>query len=62
MNKRHMINYHIETIRFKNDIVVGGNLNEYTGALAIVILNNMKQLKINESKTTYSPPSVIVVG
>ena len=51
MNTRHMINYPIETIRFKNDIVVGGNLNEYTGALAIVIL-----------KTTYSPPSVIVVG
>lgn len=44
MNTRHMINYPIETIRFKNDIV-GGNLNEYTGALAIVILNNMKQLK-----------------
>ena len=52
MNTRHMINYPIETIRFKNDIVVGGNLNEYTGALAIVILNNMKQLKINGSKTT----------
>jgi YD repeat protein len=55
MNRRHMINYPIETIRFKNDIVVGGNLNEYTGALAIVALNNMKQLKINEPKTTYSP-------
>ena len=55
MNSRHMINYPIETINYRDNFVVGGVLNEYIGALAMVVLNNVKQLKISEPKTTYSP-------
>jgi YD repeat protein len=55
MNYRHMINYPIETITYKNNFVVAGELNEYMGGITLVWPKHVKHLKISEPKSTYVP-------
>ena len=55
MNVRHMIDYPVETITYKNGLVIGGELNEYMGGLAIVWPKYVRRLKISEPISTYTP-------
>ncbi len=55
MNVRHMINYPIETVTYRNNLVVAGELNEYMGGLTIVWPKFVKHLKISDPISTYTP-------